>query len=113
MKKYQQGDVVYIDFGKSDNNEINGIRPAVIVSADDYNFNTDYLVVLPITNHGTYFNSYYTLNGYENIRGRVNVSQVHAFSKSRVMSLVVDHLRRADFKVIMGKLAGVFLEYAI
>lgn len=113
MEHYKQGDIVYFDFGSPYNNEIGGIRPAVIISADDYNRNSGYFMVVPITTHGTVFNSYVTLYHYQGVRGRVNVAQVRTYSRERIRSVVIDHLRMADFKLVMGKLTDIFVNYAV
>ncbi|MCH5378420.1 type II toxin-antitoxin system PemK/MazF family toxin [Limosilactobacillus reuteri] len=53
---YKQGDIVYMDFSPSVGFEMDGKHPAVIISNDRYNRNSGYLMVVPITSGGTYFN---------------------------------------------------------
>lgn len=98
--KFRQGDILYFDFSPSVNNEIRGIRPAVIVSSDDYNRRADYLTVMPITKHGNNFDGYVELFGYKNVQGRVNVMQMHSYSIDRVRSNPLDHMRVGDFDKI-------------
>ena len=69
MCKYKQGDIVYLDFSPSVNNEIRGIRPAVIISTDEYNRRANYITVMPITKHGNH-----TLNTATNF---VKISDTH------------------------------------
>ena len=71
---YKQGDIVYMDFSPAVGFEMEGTHPAVVVSNDRYNRNTEYLMVVPITSGGTYFNGYVNLLGYENVYGRVNAT---------------------------------------
>lgn len=102
MKKeiLRQGDIVYLDFSPSVDTEISGIRPAVVVSSDVYNYNSSYIMVVPVTSGGTDFGTYVELKGYRNVHGRVNASQVHCFSTERVRSRELDHLRVGDFNKI-------------
>lgn len=105
---YHQGDVLYFDFNPSVGTEINGIRPAVVVSNDQYNRNTGYLMVVPITSHGTSFGRYVELNGYKNFYGRANAAQVHCYSVSRARSVTMEQLRVQDFNQIKRKVKEIF-----
>ncbi len=100
MCKFQQGDIVYLDFSPSVNNEIRGIRPAVIISTDEYNRRANYITVMPITKHGNNFDGYVELFGYQNVEGRVNVMQMHSYSIDRIRSAPLDHMRVGDFDKI-------------
>lgn len=104
-----QGDVVYLNFKGAVGNEIFGIRPAVIVSCDNYNRNANYIMVVPVTTHGSNFKSYVELKNYNNVRGRVNASQVHCFSTERVKSAPIDELRVKDFNSIINKVHEITL----
>ncbi|WP_225415515.1 type II toxin-antitoxin system PemK/MazF family toxin [Limosilactobacillus reuteri] len=100
---YHQGDIVYMDFSPSKDNEIKGMRPAVIISSDEFNRNSSYLMVVPITMHGNNSPCYVELNGYRYVKGRVNTDQVHSYSLDRVGSLPMEQLRIKDFnKVVRG-----------
>ena len=104
---YHQGDVLYLDFSPSVDTEINGIRPAVVVSNDSYTRHTGYLMVVPVTTHGTGFGSYVSLNGYRHFHGRANASQAHCYSVARAKSGVLGQLRVQDFNRIKRKVEEV------
>lgn len=104
MKTFlHQGDVIYLDFNESVSNEISGIRPAVVISSNKYNRTNEYIMVVPVTNHGNNFNSYVELKGYRKVHGRVNTAQVHCYSIDRVRSTPMDQLRVKDFNEILSK----------
>lgn len=107
--KLHQGDVIYVDFSASVGSEIQGIRPAVVISSDNYNRNSRYIMVAPVTNHGSDFHSYVNLIGYNNVHGRVNASQVHCFSLERVRSTPMDQLRVSDFNAIINKVRDIMM----
>ena len=100
---YHQGDILYLDFEGSRGNEIKGIHPAVVISNDLYNQNTNYIIVVPVTSGGTNFDGYVNLRGYRNVYGRVNATQIYTQSLERQRSNVLDSLRQEDFKKIMQK----------
>lgn len=113
MKTYlHQGDVIYLDFNTSVGNEIYGIRPAVVISSDSYNRNSHYIMVVPVTTHGSSFESYVDLVGYKNVKGRANASQVHCFSTERVRSTPMGQLRVKDFNKIVDKVNEITLKQA-
>lgn len=110
---YKQGDIVYMDFSPSVGFEMDGKHPAVIISNDRYNRNSGYLMVVPITSGGTYFNGYVNLIGYERIYGRVNATQIHCFSQERVRSLPIDRLRLEDFNRVKHQISRVINDFCI
>lgn len=106
QRSYHQGDILYFDFSGSQGNEIQGIRPAVVISNELYNQNTDYIIVVPVTSGGTNFGGYVYLEGYKHVYGRVNATQIYTQSLERQRSNVLDSLRQEDFKKIMQKVGN-------
>lgn len=49
VKKFKQGDIIYVNFNPQAGHEQKGSRPAVVVSCDDYNFLSNLVLVAPIT----------------------------------------------------------------
>ncbi|MCC4491859.1 type II toxin-antitoxin system PemK/MazF family toxin [Limosilactobacillus reuteri] len=110
---YKQGDIIYLDFSPAVDTEMEGIHPAVIISNDRYNRNTNYLMVVPITSGGTCFNGYVNLNGYKNIYGRVNATQIHCYSQERARSLPMERLRLEDFDKVKRQIDRVINDFCI
>ena len=108
---YKQGDIVYMDFSPAVGFEMEGIHPAVIISNDRYNRNTNYLMVAPITSGGTYFNGYVNLQGH--IYGRVNATQIHCYSQERARSLPMERLRLEDFDKVKRQISRVINDFCI
>lgn len=102
--KIKQGDIVWINFSPSVDNEMKGKHPALVVSSNSYNEKTAYIIVCPITSHGNNFSGYVPLEGYD-VHGRVNTSQIHSFSLKRLVSAqVADRLRPEDFLIVKQNL---------
>ena len=107
---YRQGDILYLDFEGSQGNEIKGIHPAVVISNDLYNQNTNYIIVVPVTSGGTNFDGYVNLKGYRNVYGRVNATQIYTRSLERCKSSVLDSLREDDLQEVMYKISNQLKE---
>ena len=49
VKKFKQGDIIYVDFDPQAGHEQKGKRPAVVVSCNDYNHLSNLVLAAPIT----------------------------------------------------------------
>lgn len=86
MENYrpQFGDIVWLNFSPSQVKEIKVKRPALVVSSNEYNRSTSYVIVCPVTTSGNHHPSYIELNHYPHVKGRVNTSQIHSFDLTRI-----------------------------
>lgn len=99
MTNIQQGDIIWVDFSPSVGEEMRGRHPALVVSSNDYNQKTSYIIVCPITSHGNNFSGYIPLHNYK-IHGRINATQIYSFSLKRMKSQVVDKIRPEDLLLV-------------
>lgn len=74
----KQKDIIWINFDPQRGREIKKRRPALILSGNDYNRNTGFVIVAPITSTIRNKPGYFTLNGYET-HGQVVAAQIHSF----------------------------------
>lgn len=107
MAKIKQGDMLWIDFSPSTGEEMRGVHPAVVVSSNEYNRKTAYIIVCPITSHGNDFAGYVPLHGYK-LHGRINANQLHSYSLKRIKPHVVDKLHIEDLLIVKQ-----ILDYAL
>lgn len=49
VDKFKQGDIIYVSFNPQVGHEQKGLRPAVVVSSNDYNYLNNLILVAPIT----------------------------------------------------------------
>ncbi|QNQ80565.1 type II toxin-antitoxin system PemK/MazF family toxin [Lactobacillus sp. PV034] len=98
--QYHQGDFVWLNFSPSEGNEMRGKHPAVIVSTDSYNRAGNYVIVCPITSHGSDAPIYFKLVNYETVHGRVNCSQIHSFDQSRIIDKTGERMTASDFTFV-------------
>lgn len=78
----KQGDICYMDFAPTKGHEQTGLRPAIIISRDNYNEYTGLVVLCPITTNTKKFPTHYELTNTKKVNG----------------SVLCEHIRRIDFK---------------
>ncbi len=85
VKKYipKQGDIVYLDFNPTKGHEQRGFRPAIVVSKDVFNENTNMVMVCPISTNTKEFPTHYCLEDSKKIKG----------------SVFCEHIRSIDFEI--------------
>ncbi len=82
MKKYfpKQRDIIFISFNPTSGHEQSGQRPAIVLSADEYNTHSGMMIVAPITSKG---------KGYE---FEISISNL----KTKGV-ILCDHIRTVDW----------------
>ena len=78
----KQGDICYMDFAPTKGHEQTGLRPAIIISRDNYNKYTGLVVLCPITTNIKKFPTHYELVNTKKVKG----------------SVLCEHIRSVDFK---------------
>ena len=79
----KQGDVIMIDLNPTKGHDQKGYRPAVVLSKNVFNENTNMIIVCPITSNDKYFPTHYKLEDTKDIKG----------------SVLCEHIRSIDFKI--------------
>lgn len=84
MVKYipKQGDIVYLDFSPTKGHEQKGKRPAIVISNNIFNINTNMAVMCPITSNTKDFPTHYVLEDTKKIKG----------------SVLCEHIRSIDYE---------------
>jgi len=95
-----QGDILYISFDPSKGHEQQGMRPAVVISNNDYNRKTGFRVVFPISSTNRSYSLYVDLDDRTKTQGKVLADQLrvldinarpHQFVE-RIPEDILDHL---------------------
>ena len=84
VKEYvpKQGDIVFVDLNPTKGHEQKGKRPAIVVSLNVFNKNTNMVMVCPITSNTKEFPTHYILEDSKKIKG----------------SVLCEHIRSIDYK---------------
>ena len=64
----KQGDICYMDFAPTKGHEQTGLRPAIIISRDNYNKYTGLVVLCSITTNTKNFSTHYELVNTKKLR---------------------------------------------
>lgn len=78
----KQGDIVMVDLNPTKGHEQKGYRPAVVISKNVFNENTNMIIACPITSNDKYFPTHYNLEDTTKIHG----------------SVLCEHIRSIDYK---------------
>ena len=73
VSKYipKQGDIINVDFNPIKGHEQKGSRPAIVISTNVFNENTNMIIVCPITSNEKYFPTHYILEDSKKVFGSV------------------------------------------
>ncbi len=75
-------DIVYVDFNPIKGHEQSGVRPAIVISNNDFNKFTKMAILCPITSNTKEFPTHYLLKNTKKIKG----------------SVLCEHLRSIDYE---------------
>ena len=103
VSKYipKQGDVVMIDFNPIKGHEQRGYRPAVVISKNVFNENTNMVIVCPVTSNDKSFPTHYRLEDSKNIKGNVLCEHIRSIDYDIRKVKFVEKLSDNDFLSII------------
>ncbi|WP_317945327.1 type II toxin-antitoxin system PemK/MazF family toxin [Carnobacterium maltaromaticum] len=95
-----KGDIVWIDFGLSSDQQTHKHHPGLVVSRYDFKRRTRFAVICPITSTIKDLPTRYSLPTEMDINGQVIISQLKSFEFNSRNLLLVDHLPLKDMAKI-------------
>lgn len=103
VSKYipKQGDIVMIDLNPTKGHEQRGYRPAVVISKNIFNENTNMVIVCPITSNDKYFPTHYKLEDSKDIKGSVLCEHIRSIDYDTRKVKFVEKLSDNDFLSII------------
>jgi mRNA interferase MazF len=105
----EAGELVWVDFGPAFGHEQTGRRPALVVSDRQYNQESSFILVCPITSNPKPWPFKIELAEALPIDGQVLVDQIKSIDKRRVVSLPIgkiDESRLANVRRLLAALLG-------
>ncbi|MCY3085522.1 type II toxin-antitoxin system PemK/MazF family toxin [Aerococcus mictus] len=93
----RQKDIVWINFNPSKGHEIQKRRPALIVSSDDYNHATHFVIVCPITNTKRKLKTHLRLKGYQTT-DQVMTQQMYSLDVTEAGGREIQYIERLSKK---------------
>lgn len=108
MTRFQQGDIIEVDFNPTRGHEPQNKRPALVVSNGDYNTTTSLTIVCPVTSKDNKFYLHEPLpKGYK-VSGTVMIEQLRAIDLAAREAIKIDHLDTAELEPILVCLRSFF-----
>jgi len=99
------GDVVWVDFDPVVGHEQSGRRPALVISDDQYNEASSFVLVCPITRSSKPWPFKVALSEGLAISGQILVDQIKSIDKGRVLSMKVGTIEEDVLSEVRGLLA--------
>ena len=98
VKKYipKRGDVVFIDFSPTKGHEQYGLRPAVVISNDIFNIETNMVIACPITSNMKDYPTHYKLEDTKKIFGSVLCEHIRSIDYNARKTTFVEKLSDND-----------------
>lgn len=106
----RQQDIIWIDFDPSKGKEIQKRRPAIVISNDNYNKQTGFVAVCPITHGQELLKRKGLLIEVKSskVDGWINPLQIHTFDFSYRNAKLIDVLDDASFSQVKQLLSFIF-----
>ena len=103
MVKYipKQGDIVYLDFSSTKGHEQKGKRPAIVISNNIFNINTNMAVMCPITSNTKDFPTHYVLEDTKKIKGAVLCEHIRSIDYETRNIIFVEKASDNDILSVM------------
>ena len=103
----KQGDICYMDFAPTKGHEQTGLRPAVVISKDNYNKYTGLAVICPITTNTKKFFTHYELLNAKKVKGSVLCEHIRSIDlKARKLSFV-EQIKEEELEEIIDIVNGI------
>ena len=103
----KQGDICYMDFAPTKGHEQTGLRPAIVISRDNYNKYTGLVVLCPIKKKKKKFFTHYELLNTKKIKGSVLCEHVRSIDfKARKLSFV-EKIKEEELEEIIDIINGI------
>lgn len=103
----KQGDICYMDFAPTKGHEQTGVRPAIVISRDNYNKYTNLVVLCPITTNTKKFPTHYELMNTKKVKGAVLCEHIRSVDFKARKLLFVEKVAMEELEEIIDIINGI------
>ena len=103
----KQGDICYMDFAPTTGHEQTGVRPAIVISRDNYNKYTNLVVLCPITTNTKKFPTHYELMNTKKVKGAVLCEHIRSVDFKARKLLFVEKVAMEELEEIIDIINGI------
>ncbi len=103
----KQGDICYMDFAPTKGHEQTGLRPAIVISRDNYNKYTGLTLLCSITTNTKKFPTHYELLNTKKVKGSVLCEHIRSVDfKARKLSFV-EKISNEELEEVIDIISGI------
>ncbi len=103
----KQGDICYMDFDPTKGHEQTGVRPAVVISKDNYNKYTNMAIICPITTNTKKFPTHYELLNTKKVKGAVLCEHIRSIDFNASKLSFVEKIKKDELEEIIDIINGI------
>lgn len=103
----KQGDICYVDFSPIKGHEQDGLRPAIIISNNDYIKLTNMVILCPITTNTKIFPTHYNLLNTTKVKGSVLCEHIRSIDYNAHKLSFVERVNNDEFLEILDIINGL------
>lgn len=97
----KQGDICYMDFAPTKGHEQSGLRPAVVISRDNFNKYTNMVIICPITTNTKKFPTHYELENTLKVKGAVLCEHIRSIDFNACKLSFVEKINKEELEEIL------------
>lgn len=101
----KQGDICYVNFSPTEGHEQAGLRPAIVVSNNDYIKLTKMVLLCPITTNTKPFPTHYKLINSKKVKGSVLCEHVRSIDYNAIKLSFVEKVTKEELLEIIDLLS--------
>ena len=103
----KQGDICYMDFAPTKGHEQTGLRPAIVISKDNFNKFTNMAIICPITTNTKKFPTHYELLNAKKVKGSVLCEHVRSIDFNARRLSFVERVKKEELDEIIDIVYGI------
>ena len=103
----KQGDICYMNFDPTKGHEQSGLRPAVVISKDNFNKYTNMAIICPITANIKKFPTHYELINTKKVKGAVLCEHIRSIDFNARKLSFVEKIDKEELEEIIDIINGL------
>ena len=103
----KQGDICYMDFAPTKGHEQAGVRPAIVISKDNYNKYTNMAIICPITTNTKKFPTHYEIKSTKRVKGSVLCEHIRSIDFNARKLSFVEKIKEEELEEIIDIVNGI------
>ena len=103
----KQGDICYMNFAPTKGHEQTGVRPAVVISKNNFNKYTNTAIICPITTNTKKFPTHYEIENTKIVKGSVLCEHIRSIDFNARKLSFVEKIKKEELEEIIDIITGI------